>query len=246
MTNVLEFLMHLITHYGYVATVVFVICSSVPLLAVVYLMFSGTMVGKAIDKKFSEKLEKEKEAHIEGNKFRKKFTKEVHEILEEVAYETDADRALVFEFSNGTSNLVGLPFLFMSAAAEVVMPNVQPVSALYQKVNISIAAKFLLSLEEHGYIYIEDLQKDKDAYPILAYLMLPNNAKSALFYSLQGVDETIGFIVITTVTSSNKILDKYESIPVVARAAQKVSTLINFNELTKRSEESKKKKNKRK
>lgn len=245
MTDIFEFLTYIITHHGYWAAITFIAISIIPLLAGVYITFSKSSLGKFIDKKFIERIEEEKAAHKQGNNLRKEFTKNVHEILENLATDTDADRALVMEFSNGTSNLVGLPFLFMSAAAEVVTPNTPPVGPNYQRLNLSIAANFLIDLEDHGYVYIEDLKAEQDKYPILAHLMLPNNVKSAFFYSLQGVDETIGFLVITTTTMNGKTIDKYEAMPYIARAAQKVSTLLNFTELTKRSQETTNKKSKR-
>lgn len=241
MTDVFKFLTYLITNHGYWATVTFVGLSVVPLIAAVYIVFSKSSLGKVIDKKFSEKLEGEKATHKEGNRLRKQFSKDVHEILQDLAEHTATDRALVFEYSNGTSNVVGLPFLFMSAAAEVVTPNTQPVGANYQKVNVAIASKFLLQLEEEGYIYIPDLDATRNEFPILSYLMAPNNVKSAFFYSLQGVDETIGFLVITTIKSSDKIINVHLAMPLMARAAQKVSTLLNFSELTKKSDELKNK-----
>lgn len=129
----------------------------------------------------------------------------------------------------------------MSATAEVVTPGTAPVGHKYQRINVSVLGSFLADLESHGYIYIEDIERSKDKYPVLSHLMLPNDAKSALFYSIQGVDEVIGFLVVTTTGASHKIINRYESIPVIAKCAQKVSTLLNFTELTKRSKELEKK-----
>lgn len=241
MNEVLKFLTYVIDNHGYWSAIGFIGLSMIPLISWVYISFTKSSLGKVIDEKFSERLEEEKATHKEGNRLRKQFTKNVHEILDDLAEQTDADRALVFEFSNGTSNLVGLPFLFMSAAAEVVTHRAQPVSSNYQRINISIAASFLIKLEEEGFIYMNDLKCSQLEFPILTHLLGQDDVKSALFYTLQGVDESIGFILLSTTNASGKILDKDLAMTEVARAAQKISTLINFNELTKRSEEQKRK-----
>lgn len=236
MEHVIEFLMYLVVNHGIWATIVFVLASIIPSVAIVYIIFSKSALGKFIDVRLSEQLEDQKQAHIEGNRLRKQFTKEVQDILTELAESTGADRALVFEYSNGTSNLVGLPFLFTSAAAEVVTANTPRVAHTYQRINLSIAADFLITLEKEGAIYIEDLEQVKDKYPMLVHFMVPNGAKSAIFYSLEGVDEAIGFIVITTTIQSGKILTKSCCLHEIARAAQRIGAMLNFNELKKQSD----------
>lgn len=241
MNEVLKFLTYVMNTFGYWPATTFLILSFVPLLSLVYVSFIKTSFGKVLDQKFSEKIEEEKAIHKEGNRLRKQFTKNVHEILDELAEQTEADRAVVFEFSNGTSNLVGLPFLFMSAAAEVVTHMATSVSTNYQRMNISIAASFLTSLEEEGLIYVKDITEIQTEFPVLTHFLKKDDVKSALFYILQGVDEPIGFIALSTTDASGKILNKDAAILETAKAAQKISTLINFNELTKRSDELKRK-----
>lgn len=233
MTDILKFLTHVVSNYGYGATMMFMILGIIALILIFGILLYRGSLGKLVDKKISKKLDEDEETHKIGNRLRKDFNKNVVEILQDLAEETGADRALVFEFSNGTSNLVGMPFLFMSATAEVVTPNTSPVGHRYQKVNTSIGANFLIELEEHGYIYIENLEESKDKYPILSYFMLPNDVKSALFYSIEGVDSVIGFLVITTTCTCGRVLNKYESIPVISKAAQKIGALLNFNEISK-------------
>lgn len=232
MTDLFELISYMVNTFGYWATALFAILSAIPLLSIVYITFSGTSLGKILDKRVASKIEEQQEIHREGNRLRKEFNKNVIEILQKLASDTEADRAVLFEYSNGTSNLVGLPFLYMSATAEVVTPLATPIGHQYQKVNTSILAKFLIELEEKSLIFIKDLKESKEEYPILAYFMLPNNAKSALFYSIEGVAETIGFLIITTTTNSGISLNRNYCIPYVARAAQKIGALLNLDELT--------------
>ena len=159
---------------------------------------------------------------------------EIRKILSNLAIETLADRALLFEFSNGTSNLVGLPFLYMTATCEVVKPNVSQVAQNYQRTNSALIAEFLEKLEEKGYFFIDDIESIKTSHPVIYNFMHPNGVKCALFYALYGVNDTIGFIVISTV--NNHCFYRQDALPRVAEVAQIISSLLNFDKIQKELE----------
>ena len=179
----------------------------------------------------------DKEAHRNGSKLRKKFSQDVLVLLQDLAEKTCADRALVFEYSNGSSNLVGLPFIFVSAAAEVTTPSTTPVSLQYQRINIALISRFLTDLEKEGFIFAEHFDDIKEKYPIIHSLMAPNGVKSALFYAIHGIDDVVGFIVLTTVT--DQLLCKKDSLHEMAKTTQIISSMWNFDELEKKQEKKK-------
>jgi hypothetical protein len=117
----------------------------------------------------------------------------------------------------------------MSATCEVVTPNTTAVSSQYQKINTAIVAEFLERLDEKGYYYAKNIEECKNTCPVLYSFMKPNGVHSALFYSLYGVNDTIGFIVATTVRDHEFSRDV--SLPRVAGTAQIVSSLLNFDTL---------------
>jgi len=171
----------------------------------------------------AQRIEMDKEAHRNGSKLRKKFSKDVLELLQDLAEHTCADRAIVFEYSNGSSNLVGLPFIFVSAAAEVTTPSTAPVSLQYQRINIALISRFLSDLEKEGFIFMEHFDDIKEKYPIIYSLMKPNGVNSALFYAIHGIDDVVGFIVLTTVT--DQLLCKKDSLHEMAKATQIISSM---------------------
>lgn len=171
----------------------------------------------------AKNLEIERELHKVGSKLRKKFSQEVLILLQDLAEHTCADRAIVFEYSNGSSNLVGLPFIFVSAAAEVTTPGTSPVSLQYQRINIALISKFLTDLEREGFIFIERFDDIKEKYPVIHGLMSPNGVKSALFYAIHGIDDTVGFIVLTSIT--DQLLCKKNSLHEMAKATQIISSM---------------------
>jgi len=206
-------------------------------LAAVYLVFSKSALGKVIDKKFSERADEAKSNHKHGNRLRKQFAEDVQCILSDLAEETNANRAIVFEFSNGTTNLVGLPFLYMTAAAEVATPGLSLMSTGHQRMNTSIISSFLTRLEREGALFIDTNAPPVEEYLILSQIMERANINSALFCSIQGIDEAIGFLVILTTKTSKKSIDLPRAILPTSKAAQKIGSMINFDQIDEREKE---------
>jgi len=117
----------------------------------------------------------------------------------------------------------------MSATCEVLTPNIDAISPKYQKINTTLLASFLEKLEDKGYFYVRDLEEVRETEPMLYSFMKPDNIKSALFYTLYGVDDTIGFVLITTV--GDKEFTREDTLSKVACTAQLISALINFDKI---------------
>lgn len=157
---------------------------------------------------------------------RRKASKEIQKILATLLDETGADRILLFEFSNSSHNLSGMPFLFVNATYEVVSDGILSTADTYNKINMSLLASFIDELEEQGYFCIEDLQDIKDSYPVLYSIL--KDVKSVLFFPLYGIDTILGFI---SIESKGSCLNKKEILPKVTEAAQIISSLINLEDL---------------
>lgn len=123
----------------------------------------------------------------------------------------------------------------MSLAAEVMSPDLAPMIQRNQRINISIVSAFLLELEDKGYIYIPDFAQTREDFKIISHFV-GTDIKSGLFYSLEGIDQTVGFIAIITTNKSNKTIDQIPATAEITKAAQKISALINFSELAERTE----------
>lgn len=168
--------------------------------------------------------------HSEAVSYRKKIMPKINKILCDLAEEVDGDRALLFEYTNGNTNLVGLPFLYASATAEVLKPGISSVINGYQRINIMIATEFINNLDAYGYVYWRDIEDIKGVYPVIYKLMKPNQVVSALFYSIYSDMDPIGFIVVTTI---KKQFEKEGTLPTVAAVSQAISGLLNYDRLKK-------------
>ena len=225
MTVIFEFFKHISENYGTTFAILF--------LTTALLLFTIFFIVKTfpdvIQRYVEAKLIESKKNHSIGSARRKKVSIKINKVLSDLVVDTNADRALLFEFSNGTSNLAGLPFLFISATSESISPGTASVSHLYQRINISLFAKFIVDLERSGYYFTEDICSDKNELPSLYNFLKSTGVKSIMFYSIYGVNDTLGFIVLTSV--NNKILLRKNIISKVAESAQVISSLLNLEEL---------------
>lgn len=207
--------------------------TSTIIMVIIVVLYGGYMLLKnyssLIKTFFENRIKEEGKAHIKATLHRKNITPKVRQILSELAEEVKADRVVLFEFSNGSSNLIGLPFLYLSATAEVVKSGILPISNQYQKLNVSIIAEFLEKLETKGYFYAKDINEISTEFPMLYNMMYVNNVKSALFYTIIGVDDTIGFLLVTTV--GIKTFTREDVLPKTASAAQVISSYLNYDVL---------------
>ena len=225
MGEIITLLDKITEYYGHTASGIIMTVIIALYIGYIILRNYSSIVTAHLERKMREK----DEAHAEATLHRKNITPKVRQTLSDLALEVNADRALLFEFSNGTSNLIGLPFLYLTATSEVVGKDIIPVSINYQRVNVSVLAEFLTKLECKGYFYAEDITKIKNEYPMLHNMFPPLYFKSVLFYSLMGIDDTIGFILIGT--TGDNTFTRDEVLPDTASAAQKVSSYLNFDVL---------------
>ena len=170
----------------------------------------------------------EKREHINAAIYRKKVSPKIKTLLSDLAENTGADRAMLFEYSNGSSNLVGLPFLYITATIEVIKPLITPVFQNYQKVNVLIISDFIEHLDSQGYFYTKDIEEIRNTYPMIHAYMYPNKVKSALFYALYDDKNSIGLIVLTT---QKNTFERHYALPKVAAVAQQISSLLNYDKI---------------
>ena len=225
MEIIFEFFKHIAQNYGTTFAVLFLV-----MVLILFGMFFIVRTFPDVIRTYIEnKLADNTQIHHRGALKRKNISPEITKTLSKLVVDTNADRALLLEFSNGTSNLAGLPFLFISVTSESLSMGTSSVAHIYQRLNVSLFADFVSDLEDASYFYAEDLEEIKLTYPFIYNFMKPNNVKSLLFYSIYGVNDTLGCIVLTSV--NGKTITRKDALPEVAEAAQKISSLLNLEDL---------------
>lgn len=102
----------------------------------------------------THKKTKEQQQHEALLEVRKNIDKTVNLSLERVLMRTGADRAFIFEFHNGGSNLGGLPFLKMSNTYEVVDTGIIPQRMHLENMSTSMYYALLSQIIEKDHLVI--------------------------------------------------------------------------------------------
>lgn len=148
-----------------------------------------------------EKLEQYKtDQHNELIEKRIKADYKIKTLLNDMIVELHCDRAFIFEFHNGTSNINGLPFFYADCSYEQYKDGLYPIIDDYQNVRLS-QYDFLPILYKRGYWYgtIDELiQLDKK----FGYRLKSNDVHYIALIIIRGVDSKIGVLGLTY-TGSN-------------------------------------------
>lgn len=119
----------------------------------------------------------------------------INYILSELMRTTNADRAWVIEYHNGTSGLGGLPFTYGIMNAEIISNDVNSVSAHYKDFLLSEYPFILETSPLGGWVgNVEDIkEQDRKLY----YAFKSNDVNNIAWFYLKSADKDIGIIGIS-------------------------------------------------
>ena len=106
-----------------------------------------------------------------------------------------ADRAYMFSFHNGGTDVLGRGFLKMSMTEEDVDPNIVPIMARYQNMPRMLFPKLYEQLDEYDFYNVDDAESIKDKDPFTYQFMIEHGAKAAMFRAIKREDGLmVGFV----------------------------------------------------
>lgn len=216
----LEKVMKLETKYGF-----FNMIKGLVVIGVCVMMGYFALNPGAALKVISEMKERE---HKEMMDKRMSIEPELRMIIRTLRLETNADRAYVCEFHNGTNNLNGMPFLYADMRYEDVAKGVDNVDYDYQNQPLS---RFSISSEVFTNRYwfgtMEELENIDSR---LATRMRVSNIKWAAFIMLDGNVQEVGVLGL-----SFREIPDFESQKMIGKkirnAAIKISILLGEKEM---------------
>ena len=224
MDGLFKFFEHIANNYGISFAILF--------LVIILLILGPYFIIKSfpdlIKELIQSKIIEDQKFHKSATKHRRKVSQEIQKVLADLLEDLNVDRAILLEFTNGTSNLVGLPFLFLNATSEAISHNTVSVANIYQKINLSLMANCLAELEEKGYYLVEDIEDERLKHPVLHSFISVTNAKSLLFYPIFKDNLMFAILVVSSVRC--QALTK-EHVPRISKATQRLSSLLNLEEL---------------
>ena len=182
------------------------------------------LVDKLVDVLDKQGQKKEKE-HQKGEEYRKKVICQCDMIASELLKETGADKVSIFEYSNGSKNLAGIPFLHFSPIAEKTESGFKNKEAFNLKLDITTLGVFLIDLEKEHMITIKNIKKESEKYPELGHYLGMQKQHKGVYANLVGIKSSTGFISITF--NHNKKVDYAKVESVLYNYTQKISNFID-------------------
>lgn len=197
------------------------------------IIFLSILVFKVSDQVIKLLVEKASKGDFTLKKFSRKQRKEsifkINRLLTELLQKTGADRAAVFEYHNGGYNLTGLPFMHFSLAIQRNKLGVDELSKDFDNVLVSSVPDFINELDVNDIYYLEDISPLKDIFPRLYRELSEDNMSSAVFCALEGVDEQIGFLLLSFKEPLSSVKRKVQK--ELFRKVQKISSYLDFKNM---------------
>lgn len=150
-------------------------------------------------------------------------------VITELMQKTHADHAALFEYHNGGYNLTGMPFLHFSLSIQRNSIGVEELSKDFDNVLVSSVPDFIREIDSNDIYYVNDIKILESIFPRLYRELEEDGMKEALFCNIQGLDDEVGFILLSfkeSVGSRRKKINKE-----LFKKVQKISTLLDLKRL---------------
>lgn len=105
---------------------------------------------------------------------RKTVTIPLVEHMRKAMFKAGANRAFIYEYHNGVVSLGGLPFMKMSLSFETV-DNTFPIQHMRENISFNPFQSMMVLLDEHGYIIIDQNNKNPAISPMVYSMMGEND-----------------------------------------------------------------------
>lgn len=128
---------------------------------------------------------------------REKINTEISGVLLELRISLNADRVILMEYHNTVSNLVGIPFRFMTMTQMRLGYGIEaPDHNKYTSINTGLISEFIQDLNHNDYIEVKDMESFNLVYPIMAKILTGDDCRYAAFTNLSGSRTPVGFIIV--------------------------------------------------
>lgn len=211
-----NFLLELLERYGITGAII---------IAVGILIFKfGNKLAESLAQRIAEG--KLNIHHLSARKARKDSIFKVNRLLAELMQKLNADRVAIFEYHNGGYNLTGLPFLHVSLSVQRNKLGVDELSKDFDNILVSSIPDFINDIDKNVIHFVPDIEELKPLFPRLYRELIGDEMSSAIFCSLEGINDQIGFLMLSfkqpIEQSKSKVTKE------LIKKTQKISTLLDY------------------
>ena len=134
---------------------------------------------------------------------------------------------LLLNYHNSKKSIQGIRYLYLNCICESPKGiNDSPVKQYWNELEYIYYQDELSRIHNQGYLRIDDVNNIKSEFPKLYVQLISSQAKSAAFYPIEGIDNSIGIIIVLYKKPKKYNLGYYNS--VIALQIQKLSTILDY------------------
>lgn len=139
----------------------------------------------------------------------------------------DCYDVLLLNYHNSKKSIQGIRYLYLNCICESSKGvNDQPLKQYWTELEYIYYQDELSRIHNQGYLRIDNIEHIKYEFPKLYNQLAFSKAKSAAFYPIEGIDSSIGIIVILYKDTKKYNLGYYNS--VISLQIQKLSTILDY------------------
>lgn len=139
----------------------------------------------------------------------------------------DCSDVLLLNYHNSKKSLQGIRYLYLNCIAESPKGlSDEPVKDVWNDLEYIYYQDELARIHNSGLLRINNIENIKSNFPKLYKKLIISNAKSAAFYPIEGVDSSIGMIIVLYKNPKEYKVGFYEQH--IAPQIQKLSTILDY------------------
>lgn len=141
--------------------------------------------------------------------------------------DAEAFNVLLLNYHNSKRSLQGLRYVYLNCISEKLKGfETVPAKAHWNELEYIYYEDELAKIHNNGYLRIESLDSVRHIFPKLCRRLEASGAKAAAFYPIEGIDSSIGMILILYKNPKEYELGYYNT--KLAPYIQKLSTLLDY------------------
>lgn len=125
---------------------------------------------------------------------RENISNEIHPYLVELRAKASADRVMLFEFHNSISNLIGIPFKYITMTGHAE-PYGRKSNVKYVDVNAELIGNFIRDLKVDTYMEVRNIDEFKELDSTVSTVLNNPEARSASYQYMSVMGKPLGILV---------------------------------------------------
>lgn len=198
------------------------------ILGILFMMFYTKMLNDSIISDYLEKLEK---IDQRADQYTIEIAPKIQQCIDAIQRDDqNCENVLLLNYHNSKKSLQGIRYLYLNCIIESQKGiHTDQVKQYWSDLEYMYYQDELSKIHNQGCFKIENIDSVRNHFPKIYRLLLISDAKSAVFYSIEGIESPIGMIVVLYKEPRKFNSNSYNNYTL--SQIQKLSTLLDYPNL---------------